>query len=58
MQQHELKKYVEFTVYEKPDKMKKKSQKFAIKPAGKVVFKKDAQLVINKKKREQFSILI
>ena len=23
MQQHELKKYVEFTVYEKPDKMKK-----------------------------------
>ena len=25
MQQHELKKYVEFTVYEKPDKMSKET---------------------------------
>ena len=37
MQQHELKKYVEFTVYEKPDKMSKETQKFAIKPSGKCV---------------------
>ena len=34
MQQHELKKYVEFTVYEKPDKMNKKIRKFVIKPTG------------------------
>ena len=34
MQQHELKKYTEFTVCGKLDKMNKKTQKFANKPGN------------------------
>ena len=48
------KKYVEFTVYKKPDKINK-TLKFSIEPAGKIFFLKDAQLIINDKTRKNLS---
>ena len=39
MQQHELKKYVEFTVYEKPDEMKKKNLEICNQTVRKIFFK-------------------
>ena len=56
MQKHELKKYLEFTVNNKPDKMKK-HKKICKRTDRKFFFlllKKDAQLVINDKTRTKF----
>ena len=58
MQHHELKKYLEFTVNKKPDKMKKRT-KLCIRTDRKffkiLLLKKDAQLVINDKTRTKFT---
>ena len=59
MQHHELKKYLEFTVNKKPDKMKK-NKKFCIGTDRKffykiLLLKKDAQLVNNDRTRTRFT---
>ena len=54
MQQHEWKTYVEFTVYEKSDKMKKNLRNLQSN-RPEIFFKKDAQLVINDKTRTVFN---
>ena len=60
MQHHELKKYLEFTVNTKPDRMKK-HKKICIRTDRNffkiLLLKKDAQLVINDKTRTRFKFL-
>ena len=57
MEQHESKKYLEFTVNKNPDKMKKHKKNF-IQTDSKIfeilLSKNDAQLVINDKTRKRF----